>query len=1083
MADIDLSFGGDFGTLFDNFKKVQGGLNEIRTTHTQVANSFKNEFKKVATEVGAVDVALEGAAQSAQQLATGVAQTTNLADVFAEQADSAERLNNALSSVDQTLVDMAQDAITEGSVFTDASDKKQVALQKEITRLKELITLSGKAANPVAVGQFTNAIKESTAKVQQLTAEIKKVPEGNSIPKAGEQVKSLQAQFRQARNEAAQLIEKFGEFSPEALEAANKAARLKEELADVNERIDALNPEKKFQAVAQAASGIAGGVTAIQGGLALIGVEGEEVQKTLLKVQAALAFSQGLNQLLGLVDAYKNIKAVIQASTLATVGNTAATTANAGAQGVATGALGAEATATTVATTATRSFTAALLANPFTAIAVALVAVTAAVISFGNAEDEAREKAKDLTKELEEQKKKLNEIAAGQFDKVIESQEFFLQSQEEVIRKTSKTSEERDKKLGELDLKRAQFTRDVLLSELRFGIQLTDQQKTQLEQSKNTIESILDKQFDERETKRREQQEKSKANLERYRNELDVMVKDLDARSRTQIINNASEQDRIEIERQTGISEVLELEKTLITKGKLINENFQLTKVQQEQINALLLGIEKKYHDESERLLREELTSRLDLITDSQAKELAAFELDFDEKAKVLRKRGLTDIEVETIRNRERQKINEKFVQTDLDNQEQFFLNQVDIQERQGQTFEEIEEQKQREILNIQLQFAKIRLQNITDDGSTEALLAKSNLEKQIKGLEQAVGELDIKTPKFSLFKLLGLTETNPGDEALFNQKLNEIAGNIVSVYQTILDQQAQFVEQRRADNDEYLSQLDANLATEEQALSNEIALAEAGFASNVDAKRKEIDAIKAEKQRALEEDKKIKEEEKKLAKEKAAIDAAIQASSLLAAGAQLFAAESPKGVVGVVIAIAAVASMIAGFLSLQAKVKAATSLEEGGNIPIGQQKKDGIVRGKRHTDGGERVGNTNIYVEDGEMVTNRISTKKYQPVLDAINRDDFSDLKFPDLRPLLEGTGVELNKEAAKNVYYNHNEYVTVEKNNYLMDNAGVEKRVDRLTEQVKDFKQQSGKTNKEYIDADGNKIIVRGNTTTIIK
>lgn len=121
--------------------------------------------------------------------------------------------------------------------------------------------------------------------------------------KGTESLKSLKTQIREAKEEAAQLSQKFGAFSPEALKATQNAANLADEMTDLNHRISALNPDK-FSKIATVANGIASGITAAQGAMGLFGAESEETEKMLLKVQSAMALSQGLQ---GLGDAQQQI--------------------------------------------------------------------------------------------------------------------------------------------------------------------------------------------------------------------------------------------------------------------------------------------------------------------------------------------------------------------------------------------------------------------------------------------------------------------------------------------------------------------------------------------------------------------------------------------------------------------------------------------------------------------------------------------------------------------------------------------------------------------------------------------------------
>jgi len=119
-----------------------------------------------------------------------------------------------------------------------------------------------------------------------------------------ESVKSLKAQIREATNEAVLLAQKFGEFSPEATKAAQRVAELKDQMGDFQERVAALNPDK-FQAIATLTQGFARGFQAAQGAMALFGAESEDIQKTLVKVQGAMAFAEGVQGVIALTNQFK----------------------------------------------------------------------------------------------------------------------------------------------------------------------------------------------------------------------------------------------------------------------------------------------------------------------------------------------------------------------------------------------------------------------------------------------------------------------------------------------------------------------------------------------------------------------------------------------------------------------------------------------------------------------------------------------------------------------------------------------------------------------------------------------------------
>ena len=130
----------------------------------------------------------------------------------------------------------------------------------------------------------------------------------------GKSVGSLKQQLRAAQNDVTVLSEKFGATSKEAIEAAKRAAQLKDAIGDAKALTDAFNPDAKFKALSASLSGVAGGFAAVQGALGLLGQEGEDVQKTLVKVQSALALSQGLQSVGESIDSFKQLSAVVKNS-------------------------------------------------------------------------------------------------------------------------------------------------------------------------------------------------------------------------------------------------------------------------------------------------------------------------------------------------------------------------------------------------------------------------------------------------------------------------------------------------------------------------------------------------------------------------------------------------------------------------------------------------------------------------------------------------------------------------------------------------------------------------------------------------
>ena len=123
-------------------------------------------------------------------------------------------------------------------------------------------------------------------------------------------LKSLKQQFKEAQNEVNALSEKFGATSKEAVKAARAAAELKDRIGDAKALTDAFNPDAKFKSLTASIGGAAGGFSAFQGAMGLVGAESKNVEAALLKVQSAMALSQGLQQLGEARDSFKQLGAV-----------------------------------------------------------------------------------------------------------------------------------------------------------------------------------------------------------------------------------------------------------------------------------------------------------------------------------------------------------------------------------------------------------------------------------------------------------------------------------------------------------------------------------------------------------------------------------------------------------------------------------------------------------------------------------------------------------------------------------------------------------------------------------------------------
>jgi multidrug efflux pump subunit AcrA (membrane-fusion protein) len=239
---------------------------------------------------------------------------------------------------------------------------------------------------------------------------------------------------------------------------------------------------------------------------------------------------------------------------------------------------------------------------------------------------------------------------------------------------------------------------------------------------------------------------------------------------------------------------------------------------------------------------------------------------------------------------------------------------------------------------------------------------------------------------------------------------------------------------------------LDDQIGYTTDALNAEVELAKLGYANNVDAKRKELEELQKQREAA------IKKEEKAL-KAQQAMDSAMQASSLLTASAQIIAGlTKTTPLIGLILAVGAIAAMWATFAAAKVQAAKATKLAEGGTGTD-----TGVVTGRTHKQGGERFLD-HVEVERGEMwgVLSRRASAKYgkqfNQIVTSFNKDQIPVQQMADVN------------------------------NNILVDVSQTNERLDRVQGELVKLNRHFG-TNTEVIETSTARIIKKGNKTRIIR
>lgn len=266
--------------------------------------------------------------------------------------------------------------------------------------------------------------------------------------------------------------------------------------------------------------------------------------------------------------------------------------------------------------------------------------------------------------------------------------------------------------------------------------------------------------------------------------------------------------------------------------------------------------------------------------------------------------------------------------------------------------------------------------------------------------------------------------------------------------------------------NQEVIDSLNQRIADTEQALKDEETLFRQGFASNVDLKKKELAALKAERDKELQDQKKLQQERIKLAKEQQLIDSISQASSIITSGTNLIKTWStlPFGV-GLAAAFAQIATIIAfiGSLKSSAAQVAGPGFRHGG------------YTGEGHLD--EVAGD----VHRREFVFTEDKTREFRDVFEKMHRDQ--PLNSDDIATLLRGTGVALPETEKKSILGNNITLRDHEEKVRTTTMDVMERKMDSLIDEVKSVKKTLKDRPITYNEPDGALVIERGNEKKTIR
>lgn len=195
-----------------------------------------------------------------------------------------------------------KDAILNLEKGTEEYDSAVEQLQASQRELNEVQALTKKSA--VALEGSYDALTHQMSllkKEWRATAdEARRADLGKQIDEINQQLKKMDASVGNFQRNVGNYVSHW-EGMPDVIdEVSNSTMTFQQRMSEMNQ---SLEPTKQgFEAVSQLASGMASGFAAVQGAMALLGKENENLEQTFIKLQAAMALAQGIGGMKGLVE-------------------------------------------------------------------------------------------------------------------------------------------------------------------------------------------------------------------------------------------------------------------------------------------------------------------------------------------------------------------------------------------------------------------------------------------------------------------------------------------------------------------------------------------------------------------------------------------------------------------------------------------------------------------------------------------------------------------------------------------------------------------------------------------------------------
>lgn len=382
--------GGAINKAYDDIQKIASGTKDA-SAQTQLFIKSVEEAKKQLQSLPSgtaafkeLDNEIKAATQSFDALSTAAStplgRLTQLRQVLGELKQSGLDATNTYRTLN-----------TEADLLDSDINK----LSEDFLNLNRMIILSE---------QRLASLSTADPEFESLNKEVQAARIG--LQNFGKQAISTRGQLRQMREALTQMEEAGLDGTKVFQDLAVGAAALEDQIGDTQARIRTMASDTfQFDAAIQSIQGVASAFSIAQGAAALFGDENEDVQKALLRVNAAMSILNGLQQLQNLLQK----QSAISLATEATLRRVAA--ASTALQSLA------ESRYTVVrflATKAQLALNAAMAANPAGILLLAITAAAGALLLFTNNSEDAAKSQEDLAEASKKVIDALNEEIAIQ---------------------------------------------------------------------------------------------------------------------------------------------------------------------------------------------------------------------------------------------------------------------------------------------------------------------------------------------------------------------------------------------------------------------------------------------------------------------------------------------------------------------------------------------------------------------------------------------------------------------------------------------------------------------------------------------